>query len=87
MRDRTGQIRDRSSLRSALTNKRKLVERGLTFMILATYLAMPKLHPYLAMPKLHPESKMRCVRSTIVSFADMEKLPDSFTFMYVTDYN
>ena len=29
MRDRTGQFRDSRSLRSALTNKRKLVERGL----------------------------------------------------------
>ena len=37
----------------------------------------------LDMQNHYPASKMRCVRSTIVSFADMEKLPDSFTFMYV----
>ena len=37
------QFRDSRSLRSALTNKRKLVERGLTFMTLGAYLSIPKL--------------------------------------------
>ena len=57
VRDRTGQFRDSRSLRSALTNKRKLVERGLTFITLGKYLNMQN---------YYPASKMRCVRSTIV---------------------
>ena len=54
VRDRTGQFRDSRSLRSALTNKHKLAERGLVFMALGTYLTIPKLRRA-ASPPSHRE--------------------------------